>query len=334
MDMGTTCEHLISPANKRERFEPRAPSSTFPCALARAFSDTHAVRLFRRMTQGDDENDKMASHIAKNYMTQRRPVKTNGWIANRDRRTLLVPTATGDKNQHPTDKSRLLSKQSGERTANTPYSEPRTRGNESTAPRSRTRPWQTSASTARKTNSRSELDCGTNTCSHQTGIALDRPCERCGSTRIDTNHRFWECTALKSTYDEDASLFQDFRSCKAPACLTTCGFALECRRRHGCRWDRQCNARSRPKRKKYDEWEQIQLWKGKTARQVLVDYSRHPTSPNTKRKRTPTAIQYLFHHFVSLPRFGSAIWREFNCCTTSFLSVLTSLFTRTYSMHD
>ena len=62
-----------------------------PALAARAFSDTpkkdldlnttiatHAVRIFRRMTQGDDENDRMASHIAKHYSTQPKPVKTNG----------------------------------------------------------------------------------------------------------------------------------------------------------------------------------------------------------------------------------------------------------------
>ena len=42
---------------------------------------THAVRLFRRMTQEDDENDRMARHIAKHHITQPRPVKANGPIA-------------------------------------------------------------------------------------------------------------------------------------------------------------------------------------------------------------------------------------------------------------
>ena len=42
---------------------------------------THAVRLSRRMAQGDDENGRIASHIAKHYMTQPRPVKANGRIA-------------------------------------------------------------------------------------------------------------------------------------------------------------------------------------------------------------------------------------------------------------
>ena len=37
--------------------------------------------IFRRITQGDDENDRMASQIAKHYMTQPYPVKANGPIA-------------------------------------------------------------------------------------------------------------------------------------------------------------------------------------------------------------------------------------------------------------
>ena len=62
---------------------------------------------------------------------------------------------------------------------------------------------------------------------HKAGLALDSKCERCGNARDDIFHRFWTCTALKATYDEDASLFQDFTYNEAPACLTTCRLAIE-----------------------------------------------------------------------------------------------------------
>ena len=61
----------------------------------------------------------------------------------------------------------------------------------------------------------------------EAGLAMDSRCDRRGKDRDDTYHRFWECTALKSTYEEDASLFQEFRYGEAPACLTTCGLAVE-----------------------------------------------------------------------------------------------------------
>ena len=111
---------------------------------------------------------------------------------------------------------------------------------------------------------------------HKAGIALDSTCERCDNTRDDTYHRFWECTALKSTYDEDASLFQDFRYCEAPACLTTGGLAMELAGDvTGAFWTGSAgrNQDQLHRKRKYDEWEKIQCEmqvEGKTARQVLA----------------------------------------------------------------
>ena len=62
---------------------------------------------------------------------------------------------------------------------------------------------------------------------HKAKLAMGSRCDRCGNDRDDTYHRFWECKALKSTCEEDASLFQEFRYGEAPACLTTCGLAME-----------------------------------------------------------------------------------------------------------
>ena len=108
---------------------------------------------------------------------------------------------------------------------------------------------------------------------HKAGLATDSKCDRCGNPRDDTCHRFWECTALKSTYDEDASPFQDFRYCEAPACLTTCGLAME------LAGDFQGGGAGRDqdqlqRKRKYDEWEQIHCdmqVEEKTARQVFTE---------------------------------------------------------------
>ena len=62
---------------------------------------------------------------------------------------------------------------------------------------------------------------------HKAGLAMDSRSDRCGNDRDDTYPRFWECTTLKSTFEEDASLFQEFRYREAPACFTTCGLAME-----------------------------------------------------------------------------------------------------------
>ena len=93
------------------------------------------------------------------------------------------------------------------------------------------------------------------------GIARDSTCERCGNTRDDIYHRFWECIVLKSTCDEDASLFQDFRYCEAPACLTSCGLAVELAGDvTGAFWTRSAGRDQDQlhRKRKYDEWEQIQ----------------------------------------------------------------------------
>ena len=41
----------------------------------------HAMRIFRRMTQGEENNDKMSSSIATHYNTQAHPLKANEHIA-------------------------------------------------------------------------------------------------------------------------------------------------------------------------------------------------------------------------------------------------------------
>ena len=113
---------------------------------------------------------------------------------------------------------------------------------------------------------------------HKAGIALDRTCERCGNIRDDTYHRFWECTALESTFDEVASLFQDFRKSEPPACLTSCGLAMELAGDvTGAFWIRSAvrDKDQLQRKRKYDEWEQLQCdmqVEGKTARRVLADY--------------------------------------------------------------
>ena len=42
---------------------------------------TNAIRIFRRMTQSNECNDRMGNIIARHYITQPRPVKANGTIA-------------------------------------------------------------------------------------------------------------------------------------------------------------------------------------------------------------------------------------------------------------
>ena len=93
-----------SPANKTELRSTQSAVVNAVCPkgfpmrstalAARAFSDTstkdldlntaiitNAIRIFRRMTQSNECNDRMASSIARHYITQPRPVKANGPIA-------------------------------------------------------------------------------------------------------------------------------------------------------------------------------------------------------------------------------------------------------------
>ena len=144
----------ISPANKRElriaqsaiidAVCPKGFPMRSPALAARAFSDTpkkdidlnttiatHAVRIFRRMTQGDDENDRMASHIAKHYTTQPKPVKQTDRVPSslstftdgepRSTNTSGSKRHARQRSTCDTDQFRLLSKQSGEQTTSTPY---------------------------------------------------------------------------------------------------------------------------------------------------------------------------------------------------------------------
>ena len=102
---------------------------------------------------------------------------------------------------------------------------------------------------------------------HKAGLAMDSKCDRCGNARDDTCHRFWECAALRDTYDQDPTLFKDF-CCSA--CITTCGLATELAGWTGGKKQEQQTQR----KSKHDEWQQVQQdmkVEGKTARQVLAD---------------------------------------------------------------
>ena len=113
---------------------------------------------------------------------------------------------------------------------------------------------------------------------HKAGLAMDSRCDRCVNDRDDTYQRFWECTALKATFEEDASLFQEFRYGEAPACLTSCGLATELAGNvKGASWtsDGMREQDQLQRKRKYDEWVQIHREmqvEGRTARQVLAEY--------------------------------------------------------------
>ena len=174
---------------------------------------------------------------------------------------------------YDTDQFKPLSKPSREPAASTPSPRPKPAGNGLTV--TLLTDWTLTLADINK-HHKDDQTTPRAIMSAKAGLAMDSRCDRCGNDRDGTCHRFWECTALKSTYEEDSSLFQEFRYGEAPACLTTCGLAMELAGNVTGAFGASDGLRDQLQRKrKYDEWEQIHREmqvEGRTARHVFADY--------------------------------------------------------------
>ena len=174
---------------------------------------TNAIRILGRMTQSSGHNDRMASSIARHYITQTRPPGANGpiaiifnyvheWRAEVDEHFWFQDAGETRVNiRHgPIQTVEQASTRASSKHA-IKKAEAKRKRIDGAAQTDWTLTLADINNTTRTTRPHSEpscqLVCGTSTSSTK--------------RRDDTYHRFWECTALKSTYDEDASLFQDFR---------------------------------------------------------------------------------------------------------------------------